>query len=241
MKKALFVCLLLSNLAFSQNDLEFKPGYYVINSNAEYSFQSIPNELCQAINQLATPINIVDIKIVAPWEYEQIEEGFQIENEGSAFENVFIRKHQSYFSEDEPPIYFLVYLIYGEKDFSYLDILSDLSINKGELVKLDEFVNDVYIGHTINGAKVFIKGKNSVSKTQDGVGYCQLQESIDFIDGSVINAGTNYWVISQNIANSTVRIQLQDGKSLDVPQSKISLTSAIVKREIQASNFKKVE
>lgn len=233
MKKALFVCLLLSNLAFSQNDLEFRLGYYVVNSSAEYTFQSLPSDYCCQTNSVPLSIDIVKIENVSPWDFENFEEGISVIED----ELVHLTKF-----EDISPEGFSYHLIYyNVNQIDQNQSLLNLSLNRGELIMLDEIVNDVYIGRTINGAKVFIKGKNSVSKTQEGVGYCQLKESIDFIDGSFINAGTNYWVISQNIANSTVRIQIQDGKSLDVPQSKISLTSAIVKREIQASNFKKVE
>jgi hypothetical protein len=57
----------------------------------------------------------------------------------------------------------------------------------------------------------------------EGAGVGRMEETIELLNGSSIEEGAYYWIIGQNIANSTIKIQVADGKTYDIPQAKITL------------------
>jgi hypothetical protein len=74
-----------------------------------------------------------------------------------------------------------------------------------------------------------------------GAGVGLMLSTISLIDGSEISEGSYFWIVSQNIANSTVKIQIADGQTLDIPQDKIMFYGAYIKNEMKEQFYKKVE
>jgi hypothetical protein len=90
---------------------------------------------------------------------------------------------------------------------------------------------------------VVFQGQNCLTKAPmaDGAGVGHMDETISLIDGSSIGEGAYYWIIGQNIANSTVKIQVADGKTYDVPQGKITLYGAFLKNIMKTQTYLNVE
>jgi hypothetical protein len=47
--------------------------------------------------------------------------------------------------------------------------------------------------------------------------------------------------MGQNVANSTVKIQIADGATLDIPQDKVMLYGAFIKNTMKDQVYRKVE
>lgn len=120
---------------------------------------------------------------------------------------------------------------------SGLDYISDeqgcyhkdeyLYMKSGEVVIVYEFVKGKYYCFDPNGRGIIIQGTSPLTKAPilPGCGVGRMEKSIQLIDGNSIEKGAYYWIIGQNIANSTVEILINDGIKLNVPYDNISLTS----------------
>ena len=120
---------------------------------------------------------------------------------------------------------------------SGLDFISDqqgcyhkddyLYMKSGEVVVAYEFVKGKYYCFDPNGRGIIIQGTSPLTKAPilPGCGVERMEKSIQLIDGNSIEKGAYYWVIGQNIANSTVEILINDGIKLNVPYDNITLTS----------------
>ena len=74
-----------------------------------------------------------------------------------------------------------------------------------------------------------------------GAGVGLMLSTISLIDGSEIAEGSYFWIMGQNIANSTVKIQIADGQTLDIPQDKIMFYGAYIKNVMKDQFYRKVE
>ncbi len=221
--------LLAISIAFyniAQTDAVFTPGYYVVNSNADYSvlysnqFDIDEIEGISNIIRTFNQIQINKIKSVDMPEWENFEAEF------------YQKKVLS--MDGDGGYYYLVDLEYSSDNNNYI-------LNKGEVLNVYEYNNNMFYCNTLNGSKLILKGQNSLSKVLKGAGIGKIIEQIDLIDGSTINEGKYYWIISQNVANASVKIQIEDGKTIDVPQSKISFYSTELKKKVNDLKFTKVE
>ena len=183
MKKAIFtvtsaVTLLLVLTAFYPGSEEtFSPGYYIINSNAQYS--------------VALPSGV----------------DYYYDDKGCA--------HQ--------------YEI--------------LKMKAGEVVIAFELPKGKYHCFDPNGRMVVFQGSNCLTKAPitEGAGVGHLDETIDLIDGGSLDEGAYYWIISQDVANSTVKVQVADGKTYNLPQSKITFYGAFLKKLMKSQTYVNVE
>ena len=116
----------------------------------------------------------------------------------------------------------------------------DFAMNAGEVVIAYEFNKGNYFCFDPWGRMLVFSGENSLSKAPilPGSGVGQMNETIELIDGSEISSGAYYWIVGQNIANSTITIQVNAGKKQEIPQSKISLLSAQLRKLTDALTYK---
>jgi len=110
-----------------------------------------------------------------------------------------------------------------------------LQMGQGEVVIISEFSKGIYYGFDPQGRMLAFKGKESLTKAplKPGAGVGYMIESIELIDGSTLNDGSYYWIIGQDLANSTIIIQVQDGLTYTIPQSKIMLFNVQLKNYVK--------
>ncbi|MFM6935211.1 MAG: hypothetical protein ACKOXP_07185 [Flavobacteriales bacterium] len=120
--------------------------------------------------------------------------------------------------------------------------VDELQMNSGEIVIAFEFSKGKYYCFDPNGRMVVIQGANCLTPaplTQGaGVGY--MLETISLIDGTELTEGSYIWIMGQNVANSTIKVQIADGVTLDIPQDKIMLYGAYIKNIMKEQFYKKV-
>ena len=107
----------------------------------------------------------------------------------------------------------------------------NLYMKAGEIVIAFELSKGKFYCFDPNGRMVVFQGPNCLTKAPmvEGAGVGRMDETIHLIDGSSIQEGAYYWIIGQNIANSTLKIQVGDGKTYDIPQGKITLYGVALK------------
>ncbi|MFM1915366.1 MAG: hypothetical protein RLZZ531_1035 [Bacteroidota bacterium] len=119
----------------------------------------------------------------------------------------------------------------------------DLFMNSGEIVIAFEFSKGKYYCFDPNGRMLVIQGENclTIAPMTQGAGVGLMLTTISLIDGSELAEGSYFWIMGQNIANSTVKIQIADGQTLDIPQDKIMFYGAYIKNVMKEQFYKKVE
>jgi hypothetical protein len=119
----------------------------------------------------------------------------------------------------------------------------ELKMKAGEVVIAFELSKGKYYCFDPNGRMVVFQGQNCLTMAPivDGAGVGRMDETIPLIDGSSLDNGAYYWIIGQNISNSTIKIQVGDGKTYDVPQGKITLYGAFLKNIMKTQNYVDVE
>ena len=90
---------------------------------------------------------------------------------------------------------------------------------------------------------VVIQGVNCLTPAPmtQGAGVGLMIETISLIDGTELSEGSYIWIIGQNVANSTIKIQIADGATLDIPQDKILLYGAFIKNRMKDQFYRKVD
>lgn len=118
----------------------------------------------------------------------------------------------------------------------------DLMTDGGEVVIAYEVSGGKVLAFDPSGRQMVFENINSLTKapTPAGAGICMLFESIQLLDGSALESSDYYWAIGQDVAKSTIQIQVADGKTFDVPQAKVILLGAILKKELKDVSFKAV-
>lgn len=120
---------------------------------------------------------------------------------------------------------------------------AELKMKAGEVVIAFELSKGKYYCFDPNGRMVVFQGQNCLTKAPmtDGAGVGRMDETISLIDGGSIDEGAYYWIVGQDVANSTVKIQVADGKTYNVPQSKITLYGAFIKKMMKTQTYVNVE
>jgi hypothetical protein len=120
--------------------------------------------------------------------------------------------------------------------------LEELQMNSNEIVIAYEFSKGKYYCFDPNGRLLVIQGANCLTKAPmlPGAGVGQIKETIMMIDGSELYKGSYVWIIGQNLANSSIKIQLSEGQTLDIPESKIELYGAIIKAVMKDQLYRTV-
>ncbi len=113
----------------------------------------------------------------------------------------------------------------------------------GEVVIAFEYSNGRYYCFDPNGRMVVFQGKNCISPAppSPNAGVGLMQETIPLLDGNELPKGAFYWITSQNTATSTVKITVANGKTFEIPQSKIRLYTASIKSYIDSQIFRTVK
>ena len=109
----------------------------------------------------------------------------------------------------------------------------------GEVVIISEFSKGIYYGFDPMGRMIAFKGKESLTKAPlkvgSGVGY--MTEEIELIDGTTLKGGSYYWIIGQDLVNGSITIQVQNGITYNIPQSKIMLFNVRLKNFVKDEWF----
>lgn len=130
-----------------------------------------------------------------------------------------------------------------ENENGCLEIYELLQMKSGEVVMAYEFHKGRYYCYDPNGRIVMFQGFNCLTKAPivQGAGIGHMLSTIQLIDGGSLSEGAYYWIIGQNISNSTIKIQVADGQTYDVPQEKIMLLSAEIRNFTKDFEFFPVE
>ena len=167
--------------------------------------------------------------------------------------SIFILTIVSSFAQDFVPGYYIInstaqYAIalpsgadfyHDEEGCAHHLEYDELKMNAGEVVIAFELSKGKYYCFDPNGRMVVIQGQNCLTKAPmvEGAGVGYMDATIPLIDGSSIDAGSYYWIIGQNISNSTYKIQVADGKTYDVPLGKISLYGVLLKKSMKTQDY----
>lgn len=120
--------------------------------------------------------------------------------------------------------------------------VDDLRMNWGEVIIAFEFSKGKYYCFDPNGRLLVIQGVNSLTKAPmtSGASVGKLTETVSFIDGTVLSGGSYFWVIGQNLSNSTYKIMLAEGLNVDIPSNSMDLFGVSLKNWTKDQYFKKV-
>ena len=120
--------------------------------------------------------------------------------------------------------------------------VAELTMIEGEVVFATDFSKDIYYAYDPNGRMVAIKGQKSLTKAPiapgNGVGH--IIETIQLISGDELKEGMYVWIIGQDLTKSTITILTSKGQKFEIPQSKIELFTAQLRKEIKDATFKTV-
>lgn len=125
---------------------------------------------------------------------------------------------------------------------SYPDY-NNIFMGKGEVViAFDYYGGKVYCFDPKGRMLVFDALTNLIkAPIVEGCGVGLMSGTIELIDGNDLQESAFYWIIGQDISKSTIKIQINDNKIYDVPASKISLYTAIIKKYSKSETMKSVE
>jgi len=121
--------------------------------------------------------------------------------------------------------------------------VSELPMAAGEVILAFDFNKDKYFCFDPMGRMVVFNGSASLTKAPDapGCGVGLMNETIELIGGEELGEGSYYWIIGQDIAKSTVTIMVQGGQKFDIPQSKIALLTAALRKLMKSEVYKPVQ
>jgi hypothetical protein len=117
----------------------------------------------------------------------------------------------------------------------------NFGLKTGETVFVTELKGDVYYCFDPSGKPLLIKGKNVLSKTPVGFGIGVVTEEILLLSGESLVGGMFVWIVGQDVGKQTIKVQLENNTTLDVPETKIALLSALIKKNSKDSWFKDAE
>lgn len=115
------------------------------------------------------------------------------------------------------------------------------ALKAGETVFVTELSGDVYYCFDPSGTPILIKGKTSLTKAPTGFGVGIIAAEIQLLSGESLTAGMYVWIIGQDIAKQTIKIQIGNSEVLEIPEPKIALLTALIKKNSKASWFRDVE
>jgi hypothetical protein len=119
---------------------------------------------------------------------------------------------------------------------------SDIFLLKaGETVFATELSGDVYYCFDPSGTPILIKGKTALTKAPTGFGVGLIAAEIQLLSGESLTAGMYVWIIGQDIVKQTIKIQIGNGEVLEIPETKIALLTALIKKNSKASWFRDAE
>jgi hypothetical protein len=121
--------------------------------------------------------------------------------------------------------------------------IDELSMNWGEVVIAFENSKGKYFCFDPNGRLLVVQGENCLTKAPilPGSSVGVMIETLTLIDGTVLSRGSYYWIVGQNLTNSSIKIMLAEGVNIDIPVSSINLYGVALKNESKGMYFKKVD
>lgn len=122
---------------------------------------------------------------------------------------------------------------------SIADIL--FGLKAGEAVFASELSSDIYYCFDPSGTPILIKGKHSLTKAPSGFGVGIIISEIQLLSGASVSEGMYVWIVGQDVAKQTIKIQLNNNSTLEIPESKISLLTAMIKKNTKETWFKNAE
>lgn len=111
----------------------------------------------------------------------------------------------------------------------------------GEVVLVFEQNKEFYYAFDPHGRMLAFKGMNSLEKApivpNAGVGL--LLQEIELISGETLKGF--YWIVGQDVAKSTITIQVEGGKRYDLPKYQVILFSTGLRRHVEENYFERVK
>jgi hypothetical protein len=132
---------------------------------------------------------------------------------------------------------------YHDRGDGCFEQYTKLRMAAGEVVIAFDFSKGKYYCFDPNGRMVVFQGQNCLTKAPifPGCGVGKMTEGIQLISGENLGEGHYYWIIGQNIANSTIKIQVADGVTYDIRNGNISLFTVVIKDIAKDQEYKVVE
>ena len=114
-------------------------------------------------------------------------------------------------------------------------------LKAGEAVFVTELSGEIYYCFDPSGTPILIKGKTALTKAPTGFGVGIIAAEIQLLSGESLSTGMYVWIVGQDIAKQTIKIQLSNNEMLEIPETKIALLTALVKKNSKATWFHNVE
>jgi hypothetical protein len=115
------------------------------------------------------------------------------------------------------------------------------ALKVGETVFATDFSGDVYYCFDPTGTPILIKGKASLTKATTGFGVGIIVSAIQLVSGESLEPGMFVWITGQDVVKQTITIKLADQEVLEIPETKIALLTALIKKNSKATWFKEAE
>lgn len=116
-----------------------------------------------------------------------------------------------------------------------------LEMSAGEVVLVFEQNKEFYYAFDPQGRMVAFKGVNSLEKAPNvpnaGVGL--LIQEVELLSGETLKGF--YWIVGQDVAKSTITIQIEGGKRYDIPKENVILFSTGLRKHVKENYFEKVK
>ncbi len=111
-----------------------------------------------------------------------------------------------------------------------------------EYVNIIEINDNYLIGYDYFGRRLILKNNNCFCKAKDKGALASVKEDIVRFDGLKISNGSYVWIVDQNLANSTVSIQITETDQVEVSDDKVQLfQKQDMERYMEYYPLKKVE
>jgi hypothetical protein len=130
---------------------------------------------------------------------------------------------------------------YDEEGYPIYNEAPKLEMSAGEVVLVFEQNKEFYYAFDPQGRMVAFKGLNSLEKAPNvanaGVGL--LLQDVELISGETLKGF--YWIVGQDVAKSTITIQIEGGKKYDIPKDNVILFSTGLRKHIKDNYFETVK
>jgi hypothetical protein len=130
---------------------------------------------------------------------------------------------------------------YDEEGYPIYNEPPKLEMNAGEVVLVFEQNREYYYAFDPHGRMLAVKGANSLEKAPNapnaGVGL--LMTEVELISGETLKGF--YWIVGQDVAKSTITIQIEGGKQYNIPKENVVLFSTGLRKHVKETYFETVK
>lgn len=121
--------------------------------------------------------------------------------------------------------------------------LENLYMAAGEVVVAFEYSGGKVYCFDSNGRKLVFESLSTLTKAPQmpGAGIGVMIETIPLIDGSSLSEGAYYWVVGQDLSKSTIKIQINNRITHEIPELKIQLIGVYIKNLAKVATMRPVQ